>query len=96
MAAPRAGQGYLTRDNDTDDQRFRRVHLTEQGHAAARTIRATIADIEAELEHELGAKQFDQLRQLLITLNTTEFVNGFRRRTTHTSARPSPADKIEA
>ena len=55
--------GYLTRDDDPDDQRFKRVRLTERGHAAAQAIRAIVADIEAELGQELGPAQFDQLRR---------------------------------
>lgn len=66
--------GYLTRDHDPDDQRSRRVHLTERGHAAARAIRRSVADIEADLEQALGPAQFDQLRQLLIQLNTISLV----------------------
>ena len=66
--------GYLTRDEDPDDQRFKRVRLTERGHAAAQAIRAIVADIEAELEQELGPPQLEQLRQLLIKLNATSLV----------------------
>ena len=32
--------GYLTRDDDPDDQRFKRVRLTKRGHAAAHPSRA--------------------------------------------------------
>jgi DNA-binding MarR family transcriptional regulator len=66
--------GYLTRDDDPDDLRSKRVHLTERGHAAARAIRASVTDIEADLELALGPAQFDQLRQLLIQLNAISFV----------------------
>jgi DNA-binding MarR family transcriptional regulator len=69
--------GYLTRDDDPDDQRFKRVRLTSRGHAAARAIRDIVDSIEAELEQELGAAQLDQLRQLLIQLNATRFVHEF-------------------
>jgi len=72
--------GYLTRDDDPDDQRFKRVHLTARGHAAARAIRHSVAEIEAELEQELGPAPFDQLRQLLVQLNATSFVREFHRR----------------
>jgi DNA-binding MarR family transcriptional regulator len=69
--------GYLTREDDPDDQRFKRVRLTARGHAAARAIRKSVAEIEAELEQDLGPEQFDQLRQLLIRLNATSLVRDF-------------------
>jgi DNA-binding MarR family transcriptional regulator len=69
--------GYLTRDDDPGDQRFKRVRLTKRGHAAARAIRDIVAEIEAELAHDLGPAQLDQLRQLLIQLNATSFVREF-------------------
>ena len=69
--------GYLTRDDDPEDQRYKRIHLTERGHAAAGAIRETVAVIEVELEQELGAARFDQLRRLLIQLNATSFVREF-------------------
>lgn len=89
--------GYLTRDDDPEDQRFKRVHLTERGHAAARAIRATVAQIESELEQQLGPAQLDQLRQLLIQLNATSFVREFHQRPPATTGRPrQPIDQIEA
>ena len=69
--------GYLTRDGDPDDRRSKRIHLTERGHAAARTIRATVAEIEAELELELGPTRFDRLRQGLTRLNDSRLVRDF-------------------
>lgn len=66
--------GYLTRDDDAQDKRFKRIHLTRRGHAAAKKVREIVAEIEARLERELGGAQFDQLRQLLIQLNSTSFV----------------------
>lgn len=66
--------GYLTRDDNPDDRRSRRVRLTERGHAVAQTIRATVTNIEAELEHELGPKPMAQLRELLAELNASAFV----------------------
>jgi DNA-binding MarR family transcriptional regulator len=79
--------GYLTRDDDPDDQRFKRIHLTERGHAAAQTIRQSVAQIEAELEQELGPTQLDQLRQLLTQLNATSFVAKFKQRPPGTTGR---------
>jgi DNA-binding MarR family transcriptional regulator len=69
--------GYLTRDGDPQDQRVRRVRLTERGHAVARAMRESVARIEAELEGELGPAKFDRLRRLLIELNATSFVREF-------------------
>jgi len=79
--------GYLTRDDDPEDQRSKRVHLTERGHAAERAIRETVAQIEAELEQQLGPAQFDQLRQLLIQLNAISFVHALHQRPPRTTRR---------
>ena len=68
--------GYLVRDDDPDDQRSKRIRLTKRGHAVARAIRKIVAEVEAELEDQLGATQFDQLRDLLIELNATAVVRG--------------------
>jgi DNA-binding MarR family transcriptional regulator len=73
--------GYLTRRDDSEDQRSKRIHLTERGYAAAQNIRQTVSRIEAELEQELGADEFAQLRRLLIRLNATETVARDRRTT---------------
>jgi DNA-binding MarR family transcriptional regulator len=81
-------RGYLTRDDDPGDQRFKRVRLTKRGHAAARAIRDIVAEIEAELEQELGPAQFGQLRQLLIQLNATSFVREFHQQPAPTARRP--------
>jgi hypothetical protein len=43
---------------------------------ASFAIRTTVAEVEAELEEQLGAARFDQLRQLLIELNATAVVRG--------------------
>lgn len=89
--------GYLTRDDDPEDQRFKRVHLTERGHAAAQTIRESVVEIEAQLEQELGPTQFDRLRQLLVQLNATSFVREFHQQPRRTTGRPrQPADEVEA
>ncbi|MGH2885783.1 MAG: MarR family winged helix-turn-helix transcriptional regulator [Solirubrobacteraceae bacterium] len=71
---------YLTRKDDPDDQRSKRINLTERGYAAAQTIRQAIREIEADLETELGPKQFAELRQLLVKLNATDTISGPRRR----------------
>ncbi len=80
--------GYLTRDEDPGDPRFKRVRLAPRGHAAARAIRDIVAGIEAGLERELGPAQFDQLRQLLIQVNATSFVRDFDHQPTAPARRP--------
>jgi len=70
--------GYLTRHDDPEDQRSRRIHLTKRGEAAAQNIRQTVRQIETELEREIGAEEFAQLRQLLIRLNATDIVRDRR------------------
>lgn len=66
--------GYLTRRDDPADQRSKRIHLTKRGHAAIRTIRATVGQVEDELERELGPEHFAQLRRLLIELNASSVI----------------------
>ena len=68
--------GYLTRDDDANDHRSRRIHLTARGDAAGQTIRQTVVEIEAELAAELGRARFEQLRTLLTELNATALVRG--------------------
>jgi len=68
--------GYLTRsgDSDGDDKRSRRIDLTARGHAAFQSIKDVTSGFETELTRELGPAQMDQLRNLLIKLNTTQAV----------------------
>lgn len=66
--------GYLERADDPDDQRSKRIALTKRGLAAAQNIRATVRQIEREWERELGAKDLEQLRGLLVDLNATRLV----------------------
>ena len=62
--------GYLRRREDPDDQRSKRIELTDRGHRAVRAIREIVTDIEAEWEHDLGASEFSHLRRLLSRLNS--------------------------
>jgi len=66
--------GYVRRADDPDDRRSRRVELTDRGEAVRQTIRASVADIEAEIAMELGERAFGQLRTLLVKLNDTAFM----------------------
>ena len=61
--------GYVERVDDPNDQRSKRVHLTERGHEAAQTVRAAVAEVEDEWAAGIGRAQFDQLRELLKKLN---------------------------
>jgi DNA-binding MarR family transcriptional regulator len=66
--------GYLTRAGHEQDQRSKRIELTERGYAAAKNIRRTVRQVEREWERELGAERFAQLRELLMALNATSLV----------------------
>jgi DNA-binding MarR family transcriptional regulator len=68
--------GYVARSDDPDDQRSKRVHLTTRGEALRRTIRRTVMQVEHELEAELGATAYGQLRKLLVRLNDSDTING--------------------
>jgi DNA-binding MarR family transcriptional regulator len=70
--------GYLAREGDGEDQRSKRIRLTERGLAAAKTIRSTVRKIERELEREMGAAKFAKLQQLLTELNQTSLVRDQR------------------
>ena len=61
--------GYLERRPDPDDQRSKRVHLTDRGYAAAETIRSAVGEVEDEWAQALGQDEFEQLRGLLRGLN---------------------------
>jgi DNA-binding MarR family transcriptional regulator len=60
---------YLERQPDPDDQRSKRITLTERGAAIVPVIRDAVAEIEHDWETALGPKQFAQLRNLLHDLN---------------------------
>ncbi len=60
--------GYLERRDDPDDQRSRRVHLTQRGHAAMATVRAAVSAVEGEWAQQLGTEDMELLRTLLTRL----------------------------
>ena len=68
--------GYLERRQGSEDQRFKRIHLTQRGQAAVRAIREIVLEVEADWEHQLGAKRFAQLRDLLEILNASTLRGG--------------------
>jgi len=61
--------GYLVREADPDDQRSRRIALTDRGVAVGHVIREAVADTERDWSRQLGADRFDELRTLLLELN---------------------------
>jgi DNA-binding MarR family transcriptional regulator len=61
--------GYLIREEDDNDQRSKRIHLTPRGHAAIKAIREIVQEVEADWEQQLGPQQFAQLRDLLAQLH---------------------------
>lgn len=61
--------GYLERQPDPDDHRSKRVRLTDRGHGAFDTMRATVAGIEREWTESLGTDDVEQLRAILGRLN---------------------------
>jgi DNA-binding MarR family transcriptional regulator len=62
-------RGYLERRQDPDDQRSKRIALTERGLAIVPVIRGAVAEIEGEWEAALGPKRFGELRDGLCELN---------------------------
>ncbi|MGH9127469.1 MAG: MarR family winged helix-turn-helix transcriptional regulator [Acidimicrobiales bacterium] len=66
--------GYVQRSRDLEDQRAKRVHLTERGEVLRSVIRRAVSEIEDQLEAELGAAPYAQLRKLLVRLNDTKTV----------------------
>ena len=70
--------GYLKRVDDPADKRSRLIELTERGVELRRVLRASVAAIEREFQQDLGERNFDQLRRLLVSLNGTPMVQDFR------------------
>jgi DNA-binding MarR family transcriptional regulator len=63
------GFGYLERRPDPDDQRSKRIALTERGLSLVPVIRNAVREIEDEWTAQLGAARFAELRALLLELN---------------------------
>jgi DNA-binding MarR family transcriptional regulator len=60
--------GYIERRDDPDDQRHKRVYVTERGEATRQVIRGAVQEVEAEWAAELGTEDLEQLRALLVRL----------------------------
>jgi DNA-binding MarR family transcriptional regulator len=61
--------GYLERLTDPEDTRSKRIALTARGSAAVKTMLDAVRAVEHDWRRELGAKEFEQLRALLLDLN---------------------------
>lgn len=61
--------GYITREADSADQRFKRVRLTPRGWAAGAAMREIVLEVEAEWTQKLGPRRFAELRDLLTQLS---------------------------
>lgn len=64
--------GYLARRADSEDLRSRRIVMTARGERAGRAMRAAVHEIEREWKGRLGARRFEQLRELLRKLGAPE------------------------
>ena len=64
--------GYLTRRDDSADQRSKRIHVTPRGQAAIKAIRETVHEVEAEWKQQLGPRKFAQLRDTLMQLQGSD------------------------
>jgi len=58
--------GYVVRFNAPDEGRARVVRLTKRGNAACAKIYEILSAIEREWSAELGRKQFNELKKLLL------------------------------
>ena len=63
--------GYITRRQDPEDQRFKRVHASERGQAAGQAMREIVLEVEADWEQRLGPAKVAKLRDLLKQLNAS-------------------------
>lgn len=61
--------GYLERHAHPDDQRSKRIALTDRGTAVVHAIRDAVREVEATWAERLGAERFAELRTLLEELN---------------------------
>ena len=61
--------GYLERVADPDDQRSRRIRLTERGQAIIPIIRDAVRSTEREWAAHIGDNRLEELRGLLLAVN---------------------------
>ena len=62
--------GYVERVPDPSDRRAKLVRATARGGEVYALAREFIASTEAELTRKLGKRKMDQLRELLVELNS--------------------------
>ena len=62
------GLGYVARSDAPDEGRARIVRLTKRGRAAYAKIHDILRDIEHQWSAELGARDFAQLKELLLRI----------------------------
>jgi DNA-binding MarR family transcriptional regulator len=60
--------GYLERQPDPADARFKRIALTPRGVGLGRVVREAVVEVEQEWRGLLGAERFDDLRRALVEL----------------------------
>ena len=58
--------GYVTRSNAPDSGRARIIRFTKRGRAAYARVHDILRDIEHQWSAELGARDFAQLKRLLL------------------------------
>src|ERR1044072_1337285 len=61
--------GYIERHPHPDDQRSKRIALTDRGTAVVHAIRDAVREVEATWADRLGADRFAELRTRLVELN---------------------------
>lgn len=62
--------GYLTREPDIEDRRFKRIRITPRSVQAVAVIRESVREVEDEWSRQLGRERFEQLRDLLLQLQS--------------------------
>jgi DNA-binding MarR family transcriptional regulator len=60
---------YIERLPHPEDQRSKRIALTDRGTAAVGVIREAVGEVEAAWAEQLGADRFAELRSLLVELD---------------------------
>lgn len=61
--------GYLELVEDPEDQRSKRVKMTDRGFAAGKVMRAAVTEVEGEFAEAYGQDALERLRVLLVGLN---------------------------
>ena len=67
--------GYIRRSDADEGGRARIVHFTERGHAVWAKMIEILAEIETEWRARLGAKRFNELKDLLCEVWVSDLVH---------------------